>query len=246
MTPRLRQNAYADPRVYKWEDLFTELGHGLAGPPIHLQIVRHAESLANKRGLVAGQSDVDLSFRGYVQALALGFRLKRRYDLVCVSALGRAYRTIQIAQSVRLRTPTKFQITVDARLNERDLGDLEGRPSRRIAAYADGDLTYAPRGGESYLELARRLLSFLLDLRREIQRPSRVVIATHVGPMRLLVGIIEGFHDPRSVLALHFANAATYSGVLGSLRWPAFIRQEELFERHRTEVGATAGTPYDP
>jgi len=224
--------------VYPWDDLFTQLSAGLAGPPIQLQIVRHAQSVANARGLIAGQSDVELSLRGYFQAFALGFRLQQRYDIACVSYLGRAYRTLQIAQAVRLQGSSRPPIYVDARLNERALGDLEGTPHRPISAYAAGDLTYAPNKGESYLDLARRLLSFLVDLRVSVQRESRVVIATHIGPMRLLVGIIEGYDDPRSVLSLKFGNAHTYGCVLRELTWPAFIRKGVLFERHRQKVGA--------
>lgn len=233
------------PRVYDWDDLCTELVAGVKGPPMELHIIRHAQSVANARGLVAGQSDVDLSLRGYLQAISLGFRLKNQYDLACVSTLGRAYRTIQIAQAVRFQRISKLPVSVDSRLNERDLGELEGMPNRRIYAYSIGDLAFAPTGGESYLDLARRLLSFLVDIRREVQHQSRVVIATHVGPMRLLVGIIERLSDPQSVLALRFANATAYCGVLGNLTWPTFIRQEVLFERRREKMGAAAGASYD-
>lgn len=232
--------------VYPWDYLLTQLTAGLTGPPIELHIVRHAESVANARGLIAGQSDGNLTLRGYLQALVLGFRLRQRYDFACVSCLGRAQKTIQIAETLRLQKISRLPIYVDPRLNERALGDLEGTPNRRIDAYALGDLTYAPNRGESYLDLARRLLSFLVDFRRQVQRESRAIFATHVGPMRLLVGMVEGLDDPRSVLALKFANAETYSCVLRDLTWPAFIRKEVLFERRRQKVGATNRTSYYP
>lgn len=230
--------------VYPWDFLLAQLTPGITGPPIELHIVRHAESVANARGLIAGQSDVGLTFRGYLQALALGFRLRSQYDFVCVSCLGRAHRTIQIAETLRLQKISRVPIYADPRLNERALGDLEGTPNRRINAYALGDLTYAPNQGESYLDLARRLLSFLVDLRREVQHESRGVVATHIGPMRLLVGIILGLDDPRSVLALKFVNAETFKCVLRNLTWPAFIRKEVLFERRRQNVGASEKTSY--
>jgi len=236
---------HADARVYEWESLLAELRAGLTGPPIELHIIRHAQSVANARGVVAGQSDVDLTFRGYLQAISLGLRLRRQYDVAFASALGRAYRTMQIAERASLHKFSRVPVSIDSRLNERDLGDLEGAPNRRIDAYAVGDLTYAPSGGESYLDLTRRLLSFLMDIRRDIQRRSRVVIATHVGPMRILVGIIEGLDDPQSVLALKFANAETYRGVLRKLRWPAFVRQEALLERRREKVGTPTAASYD-
>ena len=230
--------------VYPWDYLRDHLTMGLTGPPLELHIIRHAESVANARRLVAGQSDVDLSLRGYMQALVLGLRLPR-CDNAWVSSLGRTQRTLQVAQTLRFQKISRLPICADPRLDERALGDLEGAPNRFIAAYAIGDLTYAPKEGESYLDLARRLLSFLVDLRRDIQRESRAVIATHVGPMRLLVGIIEGLRDARSVLRLKFSNAETYSCVLKDLTWPAFIQKEVLFERRRKKVGATCETSDD-
>ena len=230
--------------VYSWDYLLKQLSTPVTGPPVELRLVRHAQSVANARGLIAGQSNVGLTLWGYVQSFALGFQLPQHYDFACVSSLTRAYKTLRIADTLRFRIRTRPLICSDPRLNERDLGDLEGTPRRPIEAYALGDLTYAPNQGESYLELGRRLLSFLLDLRRDVQHESRVVVVTHIGPMRLLVGIIEGLDDPRSVLALKFANAQAYDFILRDLKWPAFIHKEVLLERSGEEMGATNRTSH--
>lgn len=231
--------------VYEWDYLMSHLLNGVTGPPIELHIVRHAQSAANARGVITGQSDADLTWRGYVQALGLGLRLRHQYDFAWVSSLTRAYRTIQVAESLRFQKISREPICSDARLNERSLGDLEGTPRRRIDAYAAGDLSYAPRGGESYLDLAKRLLSFLLDVRTNLQFEARVIVATHVGPMRLLVGMINGLDDPCRVLAQRFSNAERYSGVLKDLKWPAFIRKEVLFERYQQQMGPACSAAYD-
>src|SRR5947209_3617741 len=89
-------------KIYSWDFLKDQLTNGLAGPPIELHIFRHAESVANARGIVAGQSDVELSWRGYVQALGLGLRLPR-CDSAWVSSLGRTHKTLQIAGALRLQ-----------------------------------------------------------------------------------------------------------------------------------------------
>lgn len=230
--------------VYPWEYLFTELTKGLSGPPIEMHIVRHAQSIANARGLITGQSDAELTLRGYVQALLLGLRLPRQCDVAWVSCLGRTRRTLQIAETFRFHRISRAPICADPRLDERALGDLEGTPYRPIRAYALGDLTYAPNHGESYLDLARRLLSFLVDLRRQARCETRALVATHVGPMRLLVGTIEGLGDPRSVLALKFPNAGAYSCVLRDLTWPAFLPKEVLLERCR-QMDTTCRTSND-
>jgi hypothetical protein len=58
--------------------------------------------------------------------------------------------------------------------------------------------------------------------------------------MRLLVGIVEGLRDARSVLGLQFSNGEAYNGVLTDLRWPAFIEKEVLFEQSEDEVEAAS------
>ena len=152
--------AYHDARVYTWAHLLSSLNAGLTGPPIDLHLVRHAESVANAKGLVTGQSDAELSLRGYMQALGLGVRLRPPYDIAYASCLSRTRKTLKVAESIRFRKISRSPIWADPRLNERALGNLEGTPKHLIREYEVGDLTYAPEAGESYLDLAKRLLSF--------------------------------------------------------------------------------------
>lgn len=212
--------------IYPWAFLWRSLqGRNSAGP-IRLHIIRHAETTANSRQLIAGQTDVDLSMKGYLQALMLGLRLPRYYDVAWVSSLSRTRKTLEYAECMRFRR-TSLTVWADSRLNERSLGKLEGTPRQVIDAYANGDLVYAPPGGESYLDLAQRILSFLLDVRRSTST-ALSVISTHVGPMRLLVGMLERFDDPKRVLSLTFKNAEACECVLNELVWPKFITREVL------------------
>jgi len=229
--------------VYSWDSLMRDLGAGLTGPPIELHLVRHAQTVANARHVVAGQSEVDLTFRGYLQAFLLAFRLGPEYDIVWMSSLRRSHQTLDLADRLRLGRLSRLPICTDARLNERSLGELEGSPRRRIGAYAIGDLSYAPENGESYLDLARRILSFLVDLRRNVRHKTRVLVSTHAGPMRLLVGIIEQFDDAKAVLALKFSNAQSYRCTLTNLNWPAFIQRGVLIERGRQSMETTNRPP---
>lgn len=229
--------------VYSWDSLLRDLGAGLTGPPIELHLVRHAQTVANARHVIAGQSEVDLTFRGYIQAFFLAFRLGAEYDIAWMSSLRRSHQTLDLVDRFRLHPLSKLPICIDARLDERSLGELEGSPRRRIGAYANGDLSYAPERGESYLDLARRILSFLVDLRRSLRRETRVLISTHAGPMRLLVGTVERFKDARAVLALNFSNAQTYRCMLTNLCWPAFIQREVLIERGGQSMETADRTP---
>ena len=68
-------DGYRGATVYTWDFLLRRLSVGLTGPPIDLHLVRHAESVVNAKGLITGQTDAELSLRGYFQAARLGIRL---------------------------------------------------------------------------------------------------------------------------------------------------------------------------
>lgn len=63
------------------------------------------------------------------------------------------------------------EVYVDRRLDERSLGQLELTAWIPLP-YADGDLAFAPDGGDNYLVLMRRILSFLLDI-APVTHPGR-------------------------------------------------------------------------
>jgi probable phosphoglycerate mutase len=233
------------PNVYSWDYLFRCLSPGLSGPLIEINLVRHAQTVANARRLVSGQADVELTFRGYIQAVILAFRLGAHYDQAWVSSLKRSHHTLDLIERFRFHRLSRLPVYIDPRLNERSLGDLEGTPRRPITEYALGDLSYAPERGESYLDLARRILSFLVDLRRNIHEQTRILIVSHAGPMRLIVGIINRFQEAKSVLAIDFANTESYRCILGRLSWPAFINKGVLFEHGPERMEGAQNAPND-
>jgi 2,3-bisphosphoglycerate-dependent phosphoglycerate mutase len=213
--------------VYSWPELYALLTTYVPGRPLHIDIVRHAESVANARGLVAGKWDAELSARGRLQAYRLAWLLKGApYLFAWSSSLSRTSATLECA--ARFRRVSFRPMCKDARLDERSLGELEQRPRQFIEAYAKGDLEYAPPGGESYLQLAQRVLSFLVDLRMAIAGESCIVIVTHVGPMRIIAGVLNEIIEPADVLRLSFSHARPYRFDLNTLKWPEFINAKEV------------------
>jgi len=236
-------------KTYTWPDLYARLRAGVTGHALHIDFIRHAQSVANSRGLVAGRWDADLSVLGRLQAWRLGFALRNApYEFVWSSSLSRTTATLRYAAWIR-RISSR-PICRDARLDERCLGELERQQSRFIPAYAQGDLRYAPPGGESYLELTQRVLSFLVDLRETIQGEASILVATHVGPMRIIAGILNGMTEPADVLRLSFPHARPYHFELQTLNWPRFLNEKEVISDevphnhnwHGTDIATTVYT----
>ena len=93
-----------------------------------LVLLRHGESLWNAKNLFCGWVDVDLSEKGYVEAVRAGELLKEKGvlpDVVHTSVLRRAITTANLA----LDAADRHWIPVKRswRLNERHYGDLQGK-----------------------------------------------------------------------------------------------------------------------
>jgi broad specificity phosphatase PhoE len=95
-----------------------------------------------------------------------------------------------------------------------------------VDEYAHGDFSYAPEGGDSYAEVARRCLSLLIDLVDDVAaaRIDKVLVSAHMGPMRILLGILEERSDPIEVLARSFQNTEVVRVPWSRLVLPGFLR----------------------
>lgn len=216
---------HPDCRVLGWAELREVLSRPLPlANPVQLHLMRHGETLTNAQALVTGSQDVPLTAVGEEQARWIGLQLNPHYGLALHSTLSRSWRTLFLAlEAGRSRVD---RIRCDPRLNERSLGVLELQPWRPVDEYAHGDLCYAPEGGDSYAEVARRCLSLLVDLVDEVATTplETVLVSGHMGPMRILLGILEERSDPVQVLARSFRNTEVVQLQWNRLVWPGFLR----------------------
>lgn len=215
--------------VWEWPQIRHKLLHPIKFPKsIELHLIRHAETEINAAGRITGTQDCPLTLNGERQAINLGKKLDKHYDIAFCSKLQRSQKTLELALD-NSNTSVGI-ISVDKRLNERSLGVLEGQKHHSIAAYAAGDLNYAPPGGETYNQVARRILSFLLELSNYVldKEVNKVLICGHMGVMRILVGIIEDQDNSVSVLGLSFSNAEVFRVTWTQLIIPAFLKDIEL------------------
>lgn len=154
---------------------------------MRLILVRHGETDNNFRRLSLGQLDHSLSARGREQVRLLARRLRREHiDAAFTSDLKRARYTLDaiLEHHPRLR-PRKRRA-----LRERSYGVLEGRPlhhhARALKASGLPFHEFQPRRGESFVQVRKRLRSFIRELFRN-HRKQTVLVVSHGGTMAVLL-----------------------------------------------------------
>jgi broad specificity phosphatase PhoE len=188
-----------------------------------LYFIRHGETAWNLEGRYQGSRDIPLNDTGRAQADRNGLLLKRllersgrnseEFDWY-VSPLGRTRETMERVRAAFKDTPLPT-VASDDRLIEISFGIYEGQLHTELAATAmpiagerDASFWYfRPPQGESYDDLAQRLVSFGRAL------PRRAIIVSHGGVLRVLRRLIEDFPPERAVnwfppqdSVIHFAN----------------------------------------
>ena len=137
---------------------------------MRLYIIRHGETQYNKKGLLAGQTDVKLNENGIKLAEVTAKGLEDvKFDLCITSPLDRAVSTAKIILGDR-KTPMIY----DVRIKEIDFGDFNGKsclygnlgfPREYMDAFLKTPYTFEGMpGGESIAQLAARTKDFYNDL----------------------------------------------------------------------------------
>jgi len=146
---------------------------------MELYLVRHGETKWNKEGRYYGQKDIGLSEYGLSQAKKLGTYMKQIvFDKVISSPLGRAVDTA--------KELTDQTIQKEHRLMEQNFGLFEGKTYQELLEEYPKELrewnlnheTYCLPEGESFLDVRRRVESFLEDLKKE---EGKILIVAHKG-----------------------------------------------------------------
>ncbi len=147
-------------------------------------LVRHGETALNA-ARVMQPAATSLSERGVTQALAVGRRLAQQGGIGAIlsSDLPRAWRTAEaIADALAL------PIEPSALLQERNFGDLRGRPYDALG-FDPLVMDAAPPGGESAADFAQRLrTAFEAMLQRHARLDGDLVVVTHGLVIRSLLG----------------------------------------------------------
>lgn len=158
-----------------------------------LYVIRHGETDRNKANRVLGRSDLPLNSTGRRQADLAGIQLaKIHFDAIYSSPMIRVDQTAhEIVKYQHLPAP----IIYDDRLIEMNFGIYEGR-LRTDPEFQKVKRNFCKplEGGESYLEVACRVYSFLDDLAKKESKYAmeNVLIVTHGGIMRMIENYFHG------------------------------------------------------
>ena len=152
-------------------------------------VMRHGEANNNIESYTdyAGRADNHLTDLGRSQARGAASDLKREgIDLIITSPLLRVRETAAIVQK-GLGLPDSA-VMVDERVRETNFGELDGKSLDAYRAFFGSyaaRLHKAPPGGETYLQLRRRVGDFLFDIERRYSGKN-VLIVMHGGPAYVL------------------------------------------------------------
>jgi len=164
--------------------------------PTRIYLVRHGATDLTADDRFAGSSDVPLSDTGRRQVASLAERLRGEdLDAIYASPLQRTVETARI-----LGVPHGLEPIAEPGLREIDYGHWEGlRRSEVESAFRDeyaiwqeDPFVIAPAGGESGVNVLNRALPVVRRI-VERHRHRTVVVVSHKGTNRLLIGSLLGF-----------------------------------------------------
>ncbi|MFH1780281.1 MAG: histidine phosphatase family protein [Candidatus Micrarchaeota archaeon] len=158
-----------------------------------LFIVRHARSKGNDARVYEGWLGGELTRLGVKQARCLGKYFSNiPLDSVYCSDLNRARQTLE---EMRLGLKTRFC----KELRERNYGDFNGKDYSSLSRMPEHpdlfhdfyfNIRVKPSGGESILDVRKRVLSFFKKLDKE--KTENALIITHHNPAMLLLDEVAG------------------------------------------------------
>lgn len=152
---------------------------------MELYIIRHGETVWNKKRLLQGSTDIELSEKGIELAKVTSDKISDvNFDKIYSSPLVRAHRTAEIMKGDR-----NIEIIKDERLRELNFGANEGHNSLELQAdennpfhyfFSQPELYTPAEGGETLEHICERAKDFLEDIiEPHAEQLERVMIVAH-------------------------------------------------------------------
>lgn len=166
---------------------------------VKLFLVRHGQSQWNLENRFTGWQNIDITVLGQQEAREAGKALMNEsIDIAFTSTLVRAQHTLQIILN-EIGKPN-IPIIVDAALNERSYGNLEGLNKDETAEKYGVEQVHiwrrsfdvAPPGGESLKDTYDRVIPYFENfIQPELDAGKNVLIVAHGNSLRALIMYLE-------------------------------------------------------
>lgn len=164
---------------------------------MYIYVVRHGETNANVKGYLQGWTNDPLNESGRNLAVITGQRMKDiKFDYCISSPLDRA---IETAKIILRESGNKIPITIDDRIKEIHMGDLEGKKFHPGECEVDmkllelffTDTSNFPGtpNGETIDEVCNRTQEFLKELLKR-DDDKTYLVATHGCAMRAMLNFL--------------------------------------------------------
>jgi broad specificity phosphatase PhoE len=144
-----------------------------------LFLVRHGETIENRKGINQGHLPGHLSKEGKEQANKIALRLKdEKFDIIYSSDLARAANTAKKIAKYHRSTPLVFT----QELRELYAGSAAGKTKEEINRLKPKDM-------ETFVQLRKRAKKFFEKIHK-IHRSDRILIVGHGGTNRAIMTVV--------------------------------------------------------
>jgi 2,3-bisphosphoglycerate-dependent phosphoglycerate mutase len=168
-----------------------------------LVLVRHGQSVWNLQNRFTGETDVELTEKGRLEAYVAGEKLRGQlFAHAYTSLLVRAIETLGII--LHTIGETQCPVSKDRALNERNYGRLQGLDKAEVTKeYGEEQVaawrrsfSVRPPGGESLADTAGRVLPYYHSVIEPMLRTGKdILVVAHGNSLRSLVMSLEGLGE---------------------------------------------------
>lgn len=215
------------------------------GAGVDLMLVRSGTGISESKGILTGVIDgpdgnpIDDTIlkRSAQRAYDVGSLLwnEPAPDLLIASGSTTSMATLEIAMYGIGEPFPSSQIQRDWRLNERSFGKGIGRPASDFSPEELHSFENSLPNGENFAYVHLKTISFMLDLMESAkefyeteQRPMRVVVATHEGPMQIMKAVLDGKKQTDDIFRPIESTHSERVVLTKPFEWPGYISDKAL------------------
>lgn len=183
-----------------------------------LILVRHGESVWNKKGIWTGIVDIGLSQKGIRESKKSGEKLRDyRIDIAYTSSLKRAKETLDIIKR-SLNIPN-LPVIEDKAFDERDYGELTAKNKSEIKKkYGDEKFFQIRRGwnvpirkGETLKDVYNRVVPYYKnEVLPKLKEGKNILIVAHGNSLRALIKYLDKISD-KDIAGVELKTGETYT-----------------------------------